>query len=247
MKAGALLETTRGGRARTHHVRTTLRRPGQPPRLELIVSPPAPSRADDGATASGAPRGVAAPVSVTHERTITGALAERLWDGYRVSVGPLAELAVLQHVDPRDEVLGMLANPRITKIVAWQGGEPVGLGLVTNHLEAVTEISPAFLRAKFPEFAARDAIYVGMLVLVLPGVRGSTVFSRVYHELWNVPARAGGVLVLDVCEFNRTMFDTDALTARIAANFPRSSVDVLDRQTWYVAHLPEALPARPGR
>jgi hypothetical protein len=237
-----------GAIARPTHTRTTLRRPGAPrsPRLrQLPLPPPAPPSTDLGSLITARPP--APPVTVTSERVIAGSLADQLWEGYVTSVGPLAELAVLKHVDSRDDVLALLANPRVVKLVAWQGGHPVGLGMVTNDLETVVEISPAYLRARFPEHAARDAIYVGMLVMVLPGVRGLTVFSRIYHELWNVPAKANGVLVFDVCEFNRTMFDTDALTGRIASNFPNSTYDVLDRQTWYVAHLPEPLPTPPSR
>ena len=227
--------------------RTTLRRPGvdRPRPLAPSVTPPAPPADPSGRFLRDRP--VAPPVTITTERTVEGELAEVLHAGYAASVGPLAELAVLRHVDPRETVLGWLADPRITKLVAWQGGEPVGLGLVTNQLHAVDEISPEFLRARFPEHAARDAIYVGMLVLVLPGVRGMTVFSRIYNQMWNIPAQDAGLLVFDVCEFNRVMFGTDELTERIAGNFPHASVEVLDRQTWYVAHLPEPLPGTARR
>jgi hypothetical protein len=237
-----------GAIARPRRVRTTLPRRSAstaPFLRDLPLPPPAPPRQDRGSLLDSRPP--APPVTVTTERVIAGELADELWAGYLASVGPLAELAVLKHVDSRTDVLALLANPRVVKLVAWQGGRPVGLGMVTNDLETVVEISPAYLRARFPEHAARDAIYVGMLVMVLPGVRGLTVFSRIYHELWNVPAKADGILVFDVCEFNRTMFDTDALTGRIASNFPNSSFDVLDRQTWYVAHLPEPLPTPPSR
>lgn len=184
---------------------------------------------------------------VHHERIVTGQTAEALWEVYHESVAPLTELAVLHHLDTREVVLGQLANPRILKLVARADGEVLGLGMVTNSLEDVPEISPAFLRARFPEHAARDAIYVGMLVLVAPGARGLTVFNRISTEMWQVPARVGGVLVFDVCEFNRTTFAAEELARRVAEGFPRSSVDVLDRQTWYVAHLPEPLPDPPSR
>src|SRR5690606_7767558 len=114
----------------------------------------------------------------------------------------------------------------ILKLVAWQGGRPIGLGMVTNSLEDVAEVSPPFLRGRYPELAARDAIYVGMVVLVSPRVRGLTVFSRLYTEMWQVPARRRGVLVFDVCEFNRLMFAVEDLAKRIAGNFPRSSVEL---------------------
>ena len=185
-----------------------------------------------------------APV-ITHDDRITGAVADRLWDVYRSNFEPLADLALLQHLFSRDEVLAELANPRIRKIVAWHGGNPVGLGMVTNHLDDVPQISPAFLRARYPDHAARDAIYYGILVMVAQEFRGRSLFSRIYTEMWQIPAQAGGVLAIDICEFNRQMFDTDALTQRIASQFPRGSVDVVDRQTWYIAELPEPIPAAP--
>ena len=182
------------------------------------------------------------PIVITHETYIDGENAEALWDAYRENFAPLAELAILQHLFTRDEILSELANPDILKIVCWQDGRPVGLGMVTNVLEAVPQISPEFLRAKYPEHAARQAIYFGILVMVSPRVRGRTIFGRIYTELWQVPAKAGGVLAFDVCEFNRTLFDADALADRIAAQFPRANVGIVDRQTWYVAELPEPLP-----
>ncbi len=182
------------------------------------------------------------PIVITHERHIDGDNAEALWDAYFENFQPLAELAMLQHVFSREEIMAELANRDILKIVAWQDGRPVGLGMVTNVLEAVPQISPEFLRAKYPEHAARQAIYFGILVMVSPRVRGRTIFGRIYTELWQVPAKAGGVLAFDICEFNRTLFDADALATRIASQFPRSNVGVVDRQTWYVAELPEPLP-----
>lgn len=190
---------------------------------------------------------VAAPISITHESSITGAAAEALWESYRENFEPLAELAILQHLYTRDEMLAEFANPRILKIVGWQGGVPVGLGMVTNSLEDVPQISPRFLRARYPQHAERNTIYFGILVMVAPGLRGRTLFSRLYTELWQVPATAGGVLVFDICDFNRDAFQADALAQRIADSFPRSDLQVLDRQTWYVAELPEPIPESPHR
>lgn len=202
--------------------------------------PPVPPASRPGSILDRHP--VVPPISVTHERSITGELAEELWEVYLENFEPLAEVAVLRHLDSREEMLAQFANPRILKLVAWLGARPVGLGMVTNYLEDVAEISPAFLRVKFPEYAARDAIFIGMLVLVSPGQRSLTAFSRLYLELWQVPARAGGILVFDVCDFNRETFAVDEMSRRIASNFPRASVEVLDQQTWFVARLPDPLP-----
>jgi len=189
----------------------------------------------------------ATTITVTHERSVVGPLAETLWNDYLTNFGPLADLAILRHVDTREEFLAQLANPRIVKIICWIGNEPRALGMVTNSLEDVNEVSPPFLRAKYPEHAARDAIFVGMLVMVSQPLRGKTLFSRLYTELWQVPALAGGVLIFDVCEFNRTLFNTDQLAQQIASAFPHSEVEVADRQTWYAIRLPEPIPTGPSK
>ena len=187
----------------------------------------------------------AAPITVTLESSITGTRAEELWQAYRTNFEPLAELAVLQHFYSRDEVFAELLNPRIVKIVGWQNDHPVGLAMVTNSLEDVPQISPAYLRSKYPEHAARNTIYVGILVMVAPGMRGLTLLGRLTTEMWQVPALVGGVIVFDICEFNRELFGAEKLIQRLADNFPRSLTQVLDRQTWYVADLPEPIPGFP--
>ena len=190
--------------------------------------------------------GVGAPsIVITYEQSILGIEAETLWEAYRTNFEPFAELAVLQHLYSRDEVLAEFRNPRILKIVGWQDDRPVGLAMVTNSLDDVPQISPAFLRAKYPQHAARNAIYFGILVMVVPGTRGLTLFGRLSTELWQLVAVANGVLVYDVCDFNRTTFSSEKVAQRIADSFPRSHLQVIDRQTWYAAELPEPLPGYP--
>lgn len=231
---------TRNGRS-APTVRPVQFPPPRPP-APTAPAPPEPTTGSILETHRAAP-----PVRITHETVITGESAERLWECYHANFEPLEPLAILQHLYTRDEMLEEFANPRIQKIVGWQDSTPVGLAMVTNSLDDVPQISPRFLRERYPEHARRDAIYFGILVMVSPDHRGLTLFNRLYLELWQIPARAGGVLVFDICDFNRESFDTDTLTQRIADNFPRSNVGVLDRQTWYVAELPEPLPEQPGR
>ncbi len=190
--------------------------------------------------------GVAAPsIVITLERSITGSQAETLWEAYRTNFEPLAELAILQHLYSKDEVLAEFRNPNIIKIVGWQDDRPVGLAMVTNRLDEVPQISPAFLRGKYPQHAARNAIYFGILVMVVPGTRGLTLFGRLSTELWQLVAVDNGVLVYDVCDFNRTTFSSEKVAQRIADSFPRSNLQVIDRQTWFAAELPEPLPGYP--
>lgn len=182
------------------------------------------------------------PVQISEERVVTGEIAEELWRQYRANFEPLRAMAVQKQHSDHDEFLALLANPAVITYLGWEGARPVGMAMITNSLEDVPELSPEFLRARFPEQAARDAVYVGIYVMVDPGHRGITLFHRLYMECWQLAARASGVLVVDTCEFNRTTFDTDNLARRIGEGFPNCTVSVIDRQTWYAAELPEPLP-----
>lgn len=184
------------------------------------------------------------PVTISHESVIEGDAAEALWTMYRSNFAPLETLAILQCCFERDEVLAELANPAITKIVGWQGTTPVGFAAITNDLESVPQISPRYLRAKYPDHVEGDRIYFGLFVTVSPEHRGMTLFNRLSLAMWQIPASCDGVLVFDICQFNRDTFDTDALVQRVGANFPGSNVEVIDQQTWYAATLPKPIPTR---
>jgi len=81
-----------------------------------------------------------------------------------------------------------------------------------------------------------------MAVLVKHTKRDTALFSRIYIEMWQIPARVGGVLIFDTCKFNRDNFGADDIIEHIATNFPKSNWSVIDQQTWFVAELREPLP-----
>jgi predicted GNAT superfamily acetyltransferase len=172
---------------------------------------------------------------------IVGDDADVLWRHYWANFEPLTELSVQKQHSDREEMIELLANPRVLKIVGREAGRPVGFAMITNWLDDVPELSPRFLRRRYPEHAARNAIYVGVYVVVAPEHRGITLFHRLYLDCWQLVANNAGVLVVDTCEFNRQAFDTDALANRIARAFPNSTVAELDRQTWYAMELPEPM------
>ena len=180
-------------------------------------------------------------VDITYETMVEGADAELLWQHYWANFEPLADVSVQRQVSDYEEMIELFANPRVLKIVAREAGRPVGFVMITNSLEDVPELSPRFLRRRYPEHAARDSIYVGIYVAVEPSHRGITLSYRLYLECWQLVANQSGVLVIDVCEFNRRTFDTDVLLRQIARAFPNSNVAELDRQTWYGMELPEPM------
>lgn len=216
------------GRRRVTTTTAVSRTTEQPPATRPISA----LRVDDAPTAH-----------ITEERVVIGQLADELWRQYWSSFAPLRSLAIQRQHSDRDEFLALLANPAVIIYIGWDGDRPVGMAMITNSLDDVPELSPDFLRERFPEPASRDAIYVGIYVMVDPAHRGITLFHRLYMECWELAARARGVLIVDTCEFNRTTFDTDGLALRIGEGFPNCRVSIVDRQTWYAAELPEPLPA----
>ncbi len=229
-----MTDDTALARTRSDHRRTS---GATRPQLDRSIGP----RPVPPTEATTTPARTSSPISVTHHEVVTGDLADRLWESYAVNFDPLAELAVLQHLYDESEIRAEFENRRIDKIIAWQDGQPVGLAMLTNSLEDVPQISPRFLRRRYPEHGARNAIYFVILAMVAQPLRGRTVFSRLHTEMCQAAAHDAGVLVFDVCEFTREMFDPETSAGRAVGQFPNGSLSVLDRQTWYVADLPQPL------
>ena len=73
---------------------------------------------------------------------------------------------------------------------------------MTNDLEAVTWVSPDFFAARYPEHAARGAIYYLGMALVAPQRGQFRLLERVVRQLAAACVAGHGVLAYDVCAFN---------------------------------------------
>lgn len=216
----------------------TFRRPTLPPPVTPPVAGLAAPVVSTSEVVAAAPR---SQLSVSEELVVDGDIAEALWSIYAESMGPLDQVAAMKQLESKELMLERFANPEIIKVVGWDGDEPVGLGLLTRNMDLVGEVSPDFFANQFPEQAARNAIYYGMSVLVKPTQRGLTMFSRIYIAMWQIPANLAGVLIFDMCQFNRDVVGADKIVETIAGNFPKSKWSIIDQQSWYAAELPEPL------
>ena len=184
------------------------------------------------------------PTEVTRRSRVEGADAARLWELYHEAFAPLQELALLNHLYAEETFLALLADPRVTKLVGWKGGRPVGLAMVTNVLEVVPQISPAFLRRRYPEEAARSAVYFGILVFVDAGSRCRTLYPRLAGGMAQVAADDGGVILFDVCEHNRVGESVERQLRTITGWFPSGSFERVDAQSYYAMSLPHPAERR---
>lgn len=162
---------------------------------------------------------------------------------YEIAFEPLQELALLNHLYARDEFEALLADDRVIKIIARSEGEPVGLAMVTSELSIVPQISPPFLHKRFPEEAARSAVFFGIMVFVAEAYMRSTVFARLVAGMGQVTAEESGVIVFDICRHNMETFQLEEQIKSIAFWFPGATFDLIDQQSYFGARLP-ALPDR---
>jgi hypothetical protein len=181
---------------------------------------------------------------VTIEGQLRPEAVEVLWHRYEEAFTPLRELALLNHLYPRDEFERLVHDPRVTKIVGWRDGQPVGLAMVTPELEVVPQISPPFLRRRYPEHAARNAIFFGILVFVATEQRSSSLFARLVAGMGQVTSAVSGVIVFDMSNFNRGR-RLDAQLSRVAGWFADSTFEEIDAQTYFAATLPGPLRQLP--
>lgn len=165
---------------------------------------------------------------------------DALWDLYLGAFEPLQELALLNHLYPRADFDALLDDERITKLIARSDGEPVGLAMITNELQLVPQISPPFLHARYPEQAARQAVYFGIMVFVAEGHRRSTAFARLIAGMGQITAGVGGVVVFDICRHNMASIELDRQISSISRWFPGSSFEQVDEQRYFAATLPAA-------
>ncbi len=162
---------------------------------------------------------------------------------YETAFEPLQELALLNHLYAREEFEALLADDRIVKIIARSEGEPVGMAMVTNELTIVPQISPPFLHRRFPDEAARSAVFFGIMVFVAEAYMRSTVFARLVAGMGQVTAEESGVIVFDICRHNMETFQLEEQIKSIAFWFPGATFDLIDQQSYFGARLP-ALPDR---
>lgn len=184
---------------------------------------------------AGRPR---ARVSVTMETDPDPSVGATLWQQYVTAFTPLQELALLNHLYRESEFMALFFDPTVTKLIGWSGSDPVGLAMVTNNLDAVPQISPPFLYRRYPDLAARDAIFFGILVFVADERRGRTLFARLISGMGQLAAHADGLIVFDVCRHNMETFALHEQLARVATWFPRSSFEAIDAQSYFAARFP---------
>ena len=174
-------------------------------------------------------------LNVTIETVIDDEHAEDFYRLYLDAFEPLRTRSAARQVLHRDEFMDDMTDSRVFKYVGWRSGRPVALATMTSHLETVPWISPEYFRDRYPQHAARGAIYYLGFTLVhptndTPGALDQMIAVGVQRL---VEARA--VCAFDVCAYNDV---GRQFTARVTETLHRLAdvtVDHLDSQRYYRA------------
>ncbi|NEW41009.1 hypothetical protein GV794_06235 [Nocardia cyriacigeorgica] len=175
---------------------------------------------------------------VTVETTIDGESVELFHGLYEQAFGALRAKAAARQVLHREEFLAEMSDSRVLKYVARTGtGEPVGVTTLTRHLETVPWISPEYFSARYPEHAAREAIYYAGFTLVAPSARQGAAFHVMIESVVRVLVAERATVGWDICSYNNTRFSfADGIRA-VLEEQADVEVAVEDSQTYYAARF----------
>lgn len=180
-------------------------------------------------------------MKVTIESKIIGTQLERFHELYRSAFEPLQTLTAVRQVLTDEEFDAQMTDDRVDKIVAWVGDQPTGMMTVTRELETVPWISPQFYRARYPDHAARNAIFYVAFALADPSHPQVRSMAAMTEVLSTMLIESGGVCCYDVCAHNR---DVRHFADNVERFFKRQGpavVEAIDTETYYAADFAAAL------
>ncbi|NKY51853.1 hypothetical protein [Nocardia vermiculata] len=176
-------------------------------------------------------------VDITIEPAIADTEIEIFQSLYEQAFAPLRTRAIARQVLHRNEFRDEMSDTRVDKIVARADGAPIGLTTLTRHLDTVPWISPEYFTTRFPQHAARNAIYYAGFTLVTPSARHGVAFHAMISTVVQILAADRAVVGWDICSYNNSQFSfADALRNAVGEE-ANIEVAVEDSQTYYAARF----------
>lgn len=164
-------------------------------------------------------------------------LRERLGDLYREAFEEIDTLAVQRHLLTELELLDIWGDPRVQKWVAFEGGEPVGVSVITNDLDAWPLISPRyFARHHAERYSSRRIWYIGFVF----GAPGQTaVFTELISAMAPQVVEGAGMAVMDFASYNVNVRHIDRATGLLMRRLHRGVTGgPIDAQHFYGWEFP---------
>lgn len=183
--------------------------------------------------------------SITIETRLDGDTTEMFRQVYRAGFDPLAPMAAGRQALTDEEFRAEMVNPAVLKFLGRDAdSRAVALLTVSTDLHQMAWLSPAFYEQRFPDHAARQAIfYVGSLV-VHPEASGGSWMRKLTAAMSRYANERSGIVAFDCCQHN------------IDSGFPRhlewiaqrvgsAELQVVDTQQYYAYIFPGPEPTSP--
>lgn len=183
---------------------------------------------------------------VTIETVIDETTTEQFLELYRAAFDPLETLAAGRQALTDDEFRHEMCDETVLKFVGWDRRErPVAMAVISTDLDSVPWISPAFWRERYPEHAARGAIFYFGALLVSPTVRGGPWAHRMLTETVKFTGRNRAVAAFDCCQHNVESVELPRLIAEVSHRLAITETQQVDAQVYfaYVLHGLKDAPA----
>lgn len=141
--------------------------------------------------------------AITVVTAVDPATIERFWHIYVAAFEPIMTKAAARHMLTFDEFAAEMTDGRIDKYVAAaHDGYVYGITTVTTDLTAVPWIEPDYYLSRYPEQAARGALFYLGFTLVDPDRRPFRAFKEMMDTVCRRFASARGVCGFDFCDYN---------------------------------------------
>ncbi|MEU4692718.1 hypothetical protein [Actinoplanes sp. NPDC023714] len=165
---------------------------------------------------------------------------DEAWEFYQDTFADLAVLAVNRHLMYRHEFDELMADKRADKYVAVDGdGAIVGLGVMTNELEAVSLISAEYFEYHWPDLYEQRRLFYVVFVGAKAGARGTGVFISLLRAMYGAIGKVDGKVFVDICSFNE---ERNALPRMISMILGRVAGQAqptrLDAQSFWMYEFP---------
>ncbi len=171
---------------------------------------------------------------VTIETVIDESTTEQFLELYRAAFDPLEGLAAGRQALTDDEFREEMRLETVLKFIGWdRRGRPVAMVVIATDLDVVPWVSPRFWRERYPEQAARNAIYYFGALLVSPTVRGGPWAHRMLSETVKFTARNHAVAAFDCCAFNVDTVQLPKMIAAVAESLSFVDTEKVDEQVYY--------------
>ncbi|MEU8239844.1 hypothetical protein AB0C07_16495 [Actinoplanes missouriensis] len=177
-------------------------------------------------------------------------MSDEAWDFYQDTFADLAVLAVNRHLMYRGEFDALMADKRADKYVAVDAdGGIVGMGVMTNELDAVSLISADYFEYHWPDLFEQRRLFYVVFVGAKAGARGTGVFISLLRSMYGAIGAVDGKVFVDICAFNEERNSLPRMISMILGRVAgRAQPTRLDSQSfWMYEFPPPGTPVRPER